>query len=492
MDLKTEILDISNDIGFFIKNWIQNNDGFGNRTFYGETFSLAFLNKIDILDTSIKKKLISSYENMDKSDSDFHWEFNNYALLEYYDDSGDEKAKKNLNPLKFKNTQCTNWTLLRSNARLAAGKNIELALKEAKNKINNYQLDSGFILDEKKVKSFQYHCFSTAMVAELFIKSEKKEFLESFLSGVDFIRNFIMENGDTLYIGRGQKQSFGYGIIIYILTLAYKYTSDNTILGDIKRIMTFLKEHQKKDGSFPLVLNKLKEDISENVDMGNSNYAGWYPYNNYFDYLSFMGFFLIKSYNIIKKLNTKKITYKKNQSYCDDNFMKISNKKYEAVVSKTGGYWTNDMPIPYLVSKKKTCTPCYGGEQFQKSLYNLKGIPLPYCRFFNKSIRWRSYSFFKENVLWILSPLGIMKRVFIFKERSIKVMTNVYSVFNFVNLYLFLEETKYKKNKLQINNVEIISKNPLIYKGHEYSADGKLKLFEDQNQNSSIEFIIKD
>jgi len=492
MDLKTEIYSISKGIGFFIKRWIKKNHKFDSRTFYGESFSLAFLNELDMLESNIKKDLIFSYENIDKSDPEFHWEFNNYALFEYFNNSGDSKVVKFLYPLKFKNTECTNWTLLRSNVRLLAEQDIKLALKEAKYKLNKFQLDSGLILDEKNVKSFQYHCFSTAMIAELYIKTKEKKFLNSFLLGVKFIRKFILRNGEALYIGRGQKQSFGYGAIVYILSLAYKYSNDKTILGDLNKIIDFLKPNQKENGSYPLVINEIKQGIPKIVDVNNPNYSGWYPYNNYFDYLPFMGFFLIKSYKILKDLDVNNIKYRKKRSYIDKNFVKVVKKRYEAVISKPGGYWTNDMPIPYLVSNGKTCTPCYGGEQFQKSLYSLKGIPLPFCKLFNKSIRWRSYSYLSENILWLVSPLGIMRREFIFKDKSIKIKTKVYSLFKFVNLYLFLNETKYDNNKLKINNMEIKSKNQLTFEGYEYSTDGKLKLFVDENKNSIIEFIFNE
>ena len=130
-----------------------------------------------------------------------------------------------------------------------------------KNIINKYQLKSGFILDKNDDKSFQYHCFSMAMIAEIYEETRDIYFKNSFLKGVNFIRNFILASGETLYIGRGQNQSFGYGALIYILSLGYKYTDDKTLLGDLEKVSQFLIQFKQDDGSFPLIMNEVKSNI---------------------------------------------------------------------------------------------------------------------------------------------------------------------------------------------------------------------------------------
>ena len=63
------------------------------------------------------------------------------------------------------------------------------------NQINDdYKKDYGTsisVKDEKPVKSFQYHCFSSSMIAEIYSKTNDGYFLNSFLKSVDFIRKFI-------------------------------------------------------------------------------------------------------------------------------------------------------------------------------------------------------------------------------------------------------------------------------------------------------------
>lgn len=489
MCITKELLEISKQISFFIKEWLIDKNNFESRTFYGSTFSLALLERTGYLQPDIKEKLLNAYKEYDKKDSQFHWEFNNYALLQYHIFSGDKDILELIYPLKFKNTPCTNWTLLRSNSRFIADQDSSLALKEAKGKIKRYQLKSGLILDDRNVKSFQYHCFSMAMIAEMFEKTGDKDFYISFISGVDFIRKFILSSGDTIYIGRGQRQSFGYGALIYILALAYKYTKDSTIIGDLNKIVTYLKKFQLNDGSFPLVMNGIKQGIPKVVDIKDTIYAGWYPYNNYFDYLPFMGFFISKAHEVLKDFNIEKSEYSQSLDYCDNNYIKKVTSNYEAVVARTGGYWTNDMPIPYIVSKDKNITPTYGGEQFQKSIYNMKGLPLPYFKVLKKSIRWRGISFIKKNTLWVISPLGIMKRKFNFLDSSILINTKVYSIFNYINIYLFDKESaKVENGYIKIHNVCIDSNKMIESEDFQFSADGKLIMFEDSRRNSTIEF----
>lgn len=477
--IKEGLINISKDISKFISNWLKNKETFECRSFYGETFSLALLSRAELLTSELKIKLIEMYGLLDKKDSEFHWEFNNYAILDYISETDDISVQYLIEPLKFKNTPCTNWTLLRSNTRLKARKDIELALDEAKEKINNFQLRSGLILDDVGVKSFQYHCFSMAMIAEIFEQTNDEYFKISFLMGVEFIRNFILSNGETLYIGRGQNQSFGYGTLIYILSLAYKYTDDKTILGDLDRIYCFFNKFQRKDGSYPLILNGLEKSIPKVIDMKDEEFTGWYPYNNYFDYLPFMGYFISKSIQVLDKLDVSVIEYRNNIDYQDEDFIKIVKPSYEAVLSKTGGYWTNDMSIPFIVSKGKSVTPMYGGEQFQKSLYSEEGLVLPYFTKLKKSIRWRSKSFFINHNLWIISPLGIMKRKFIFKKNEIEIITNIYSIFKYKHIYLALKNnTSLDTSKLELD-------------GYDYSASGKLKKYIDKEKISIIRIKIE-
>lgn len=456
-------------------------NGFNSRSFYGETFSVNLLYMNDFLDKGTKKILLQAYENIDKSGLEFHWEFNNYALMHYYRISKDKQIRKYLYPLRFKGTSVTNWTLLRSNTRLFCDTDKNLAVREARSRINRFQLPSGLILDDRGVRSFQYHCFSMAMVAEIFDQTYDEYFLTSFMKGVGFIRNFILSNGETLYIGRGQNQSFGYGVLIYILALAYRYSKDNTILGDIEKVYNFLIQFQRDDGSFPLVMNTTERGIPQEVSVSDPNYPGWYPYNNYFDYLPFMGYFITKAVIVLKELDTSIVTHQVSRDYKDHDFIKIVMPAYEAVLSRPGGYWSNDLPVPFVVNNKRSITPCYGGEQFQRSMYGLKGIPLPYFELIKKSIRWRSLAFFKKNILWLISPLGIMVREYKFQTNEIIINTSVYSFLPYKHIYLFLEKMSHICKET----------DSMEFEGYQYSASGKLECYSLKGHSSKITIRMK-
>jgi len=411
----------SEKISDYIAAWITQNSSFRLRTFYAETFSLSLLHKHNRLTPEIRQILRNEYNIKNKNDPEFHFEFNNYALTDYLKRSNDLEFHQFLFPLKFKNTPCTNWTLLRSVVRILNGVEIDLALNEAQKKIQIFQMKNGLILDDAQVKSFQYHCFSAAMIYEIFLKTKDLFFKKAFLKSTHFIRHFIMPNGDTLYIGRGQEQSFGMGVLIYILALDYKETNDSSVLGDLQKVISFLEANKKANGTFPLVFNGIEPEIPENYNPMDERFYGWYPYNNYFDYLSFLGLFLSKSFDILKEMNISISRQKLAENYRDSSFIIINKLNYRAVLSLPGGYWTNDLPFPLVFHRDRFQTPMLGGEQFQKSLYNITDLSMPLTKV--KNISWRKFGkgfFFKNSLIWV-SVFGILIRHYSFSKDYIRV-----------------------------------------------------------------------
>jgi hypothetical protein len=466
----------------------------GMRTFYAETFSLCFFALRKSLSDHTRRTLLSRYETLDKNDSEFHWEFNNYALIEYRSISGDHEVLKYLKPLRFKGTECTNWTLLRSNARIIAGDNRKQALQQAKIRIKRFQLRTGLILDDPGVRSFPYHCFSLAMIAEIYFETRDAYFLESFESGLNFIRRFILSNGDTLYVGRGQEQSFGYAALIYVLSLGAKYLEDGSTIADLRTVCDFVLSFQRKDGSFPLVMNdsapgSVLEEISK-----NRNLPGWYAYNNYYDYLAFMGYFLAKSLVVQASIPTQSVVRRTARSYQDSDFKKTVTSSYEAVVARPGGYWTNDLPMPYLVSRNHSLMPCYGGEQFAESVYSTEGLPLPFNFYFKVSLRTGRLfaSFLRGDKIIAISLLGIMVRRFEFDEHSVTVTTSVWSYLKMYHTYLFNHSVSQPTDKRLEDDYLIVSSDQAMeYDSTQYSASGPLKRFRVSGRTHRIRIHLK-
>jgi hypothetical protein len=435
------------------------------RSFYGECFALSSLVKSNKLNEDTKSYLISEYRKKDKSDSEFHHEFNNYAILT--DEALSSEFKEDFYPIVFKNTPCTNWTLLRERVKLQLDSNYELA--EAKEKIYLYQLESGLILDDPGVKSFQYHCFSMVMIGEMYLITRDEELKSSFIKGIQFIVPFISPTGETLFVGRGQNQSFGYSALLYLLVLAQNIL-DSSFQDEIELILVLLEEQVDKFNDLPLMLNQPLENPYL-VDMEDSKFYGWYPYNNYADYFCFSSYFITKAFNDYKDYKDR---YEYKESLNLSEFI-IKNNEYFSVVSNTGGYWSNDLPIPFIQYNKENILPMYGGEQFQKSLYCVEDIPLPINKLLGKSIRIKSRSKIVDDSLIVKSFLGNLKRHFEFKKSSIVITNEMLLPFLFESPYFFFKGTKEIDEKtLVYKNVEFHFSRPFKKGRPGFSSSGEL------------------
>lgn len=486
-----QLMDLALGIKDFLVEKVKDRGSFPGRTYYGETFALALFSLCGVEGRVPYDSLLSYYSQLDRSSPEFHWEFNNYALLTYGSLTGDSRVKNLVFPLKMKGTACTNWTLLRFVGEcLAAGERKRLS-REACRLLDRMQLPSGLILDERQTKSFQYHCFSAAMIFELYQLTGDVSLRERFLLATLFVRRFILDNGETLYVGRGQNQSFGYGALAYILVCAYALTNDATLLGQLNRVLRYLRSYQRADGAFPLVMGGCEHSIPEVVDPKDPEFCGWYPYNNYYDYLPFLGFFLAKAATVLGVNGVRGTLEYRCGDYCDPDYRIVCRDKYTAVLARPGGNWTNGMPMPYILSSE-CLMPCYGGEQFQASLYDETMLGLPYFPGINRSISWRALSWFFGDSLWVISPLGIMRRHFRFLENRVDIRTRVIAVLPFRHVYAFLDGT-FQRNNTVLNNpagLKIESTKPFKYIGVGHSASGGLKLFSTKGFVSSIRLEI--
>lgn len=448
---------LTDGIAAYVADYLADREDFGMRTFYGEAFALALLTKTGRLNAALEAKLLNTFQNKDRSDTQYHWEFNHYGMLE---------AGQLTGHLIFKHTPCTNWTLLRSNVRIAAGVDVDTARVEALAKLRRRQRPSGLILDDPGVRSFQYHCFSAAMIYEIYGKTHEDVWLYAFKRAVEFIRRFILPNGDTLYVGRGQQQSFGYASLIYILSAYFALTGDRSALGDLTRVAEFLMQSTDTDGSLPLVVGASKEPLPHsNTPQCDTRYSGWYAYNNYFDYLPFAGVFLKKATDILSRAPVAIPVFDAQRPYRDVDFLKIVCGETIAVVSRPGGYWANDLPMPYVYSGGRARMPCYGGEQFGHSIYTLAGLPLPMLG--KTSMRRRAISFFVGNVLVVVSPLGVLLRRFEVSEGRVCLRNKIISPFQLQDRYLFLSERPVIRSHYELTAVAPV-----------YSASGELHAYE--------------
>lgn len=418
------------------------------RSFYGESFSALLLGYSGTQYAAAYAQLCNLYRVKDKTTPNFHWEFNKYAWCTLYRKTGDEEARAFALPLRFRGTPVTNWALLRSCTRYLAEIESKKAYHEAVSVLKHFQLRSGLICDERNVRSFQYHCFSAALVAEIYQFSGKTFFRDSFRRAADFIEKFVLRTGDSLYIGRGQQQLFGYGALCCLLATAYHNFREARYIAALERCLVFLQAYQRSDGSFPLVVNGNEVGYPRSAAASDNRFPGWYAYNNYFDYLPFAGVFFRKAAEAIGGASASETCAALHEAdYRDHNFLIIRNKRYEAVLSRPGGgwkggdgYWTNDLPFPYVTLSGNRITPSYGGEQFGSSLYSPAGVPLPAIvrkgqrRLFRDGRVW---SFFLGNCLIVISMKGVLIRRFRFLQDQIIVDDIQLGLGNIFARYLF-------------------------------------------------------
>ncbi len=485
--------EVSKRIAKYLANKQTNRGSFPARSFYGETFAIFLWSCFGRDFSRNIEKAMSYYEGKDKSDPQFHWEFNNYALCHYYNNTGDTRAFTLLKNSRFRGTKVTNWILLRAVTRLYRRRvfdNIKASL-EINNSLSRQK--EGFFFDEDYARSFQYHCFSTALIGELFELTDNKKYKYKFLSGVDFISNFIMPNGDTLYIGRGQEQILGYGALIFILEFAHKITGNKLYKKNAGKVFSYLLKFQRTDGSFPLVLREGEIGYPNKIDTEDTRFLGWYAYNNFFDYLPFLGAYLMRAHKVTisdghssDKLKADSRGSTVTNGSLED-YIIYSSEKYKAVVSKPGGHWTNDQPFPYVCYKNESIFPCYGGEQFKSSIYSIKHIPLPFGRTKEKEIYFREFKYtVKKNSLAVNSTYLNFTREFDFTEEGFKLTDRTtfkkeisFEEFYPINLYFFnLERVEENIFETEYNNAVavVIPSTPCFIDSREfYCARGRLK-----------------
>ena len=464
-------------------NSLCENDEFSKyRSFYGECFALSSLKLSGMLKDDVGDYLISKYRNKDKSHSEFHHEFNNYAMTT--DETLSKTYSTDFYPLVFKNTPCTNWTLLRERVKLEHDSSYQL--NEALSKISELQLESGLILDDPGVKSFQYHCFSMVMIAEMYLINKDEKLKMSFEKGVKFILPFISPTGEALYIGRGQNQSFGYSTLLYMLVLAQDIF-EKSFETQIDKVLGLIEKQVKSFDDLPLMLNQNLADPYL-VNMKDKKFYGWYPYNNYIDYFCFSSYFITKSFTTFKDSSKEKISF--NKELTDSDFL-VRNCNYFCVVSSSGGYLTNDLPIPFIQYHGESITPMYGGEQFQESLYSDKDIPLPINKLFNISIRKKSKSKLVNDTMIVKSPFGNLKRKYSFNKEQIVIDSEMLLPFLFKTPLLFFPKTEILDNKtLRFKNVEFKLSKPFKKKLSSLTPSGEMMKVEVEGEFSmEINFL---
>lgn len=293
--MKETISNITNKLEKFLSSKLKNGK-FPLDNYYGELF---FAGVIDI--KKIKKEILNYYKKRNKSDIDFHWEFNNYILQQL------DVLEKEYNYLYFNRPfykKVTNWMLIRSLIYLRSKKiskilqgHLIILLTIIFNQRKGILYDNRIY--KRKEYSVQYHAFATLILGEIFLETRNKFYKKRFEKAILQLKR-ISKTIKNFSVGRGKRQIFGYASAIYALSLGKNFLSINSDK-EILVLLKELKKYQRKDGFIPLHL--AKEELKfrdEDYRKLGVKIKGWESYNRFYDYESFLYYYLRKSISILQ------------------------------------------------------------------------------------------------------------------------------------------------------------------------------------------------
>ncbi len=298
-----------------------------------------------------------------------HGEFNTYALLQCRERLGAGPVDALVRRLRFGGRHSANWMLLRAVCRALPGPRFSPLQSSlgARAALIRYAR-RGFIADRPGVRSFAYHAFCGALLADLWKERRARWAGVAAARAAHFAARFVLPNGDGMYVGRGQQQIFGYGALLYLLEAAAQLTGEDVFSEAADRAFSRLMQFQRGDGSFPLVLREGEPAEPWSPD---APLPGWYSYNRYADYLPFLGCFLLKA----ARPNAPSLGQVA-PAGPHPELRVWRQARYVAVLAAPGGASTNDMAFPYVCCGGQSLFPCYGAEGDQAPA---EAAPLPYA-----------------------------------------------------------------------------------------------------------------
>ena len=367
----------------------QMSDGeFPANNFYGKAFSLLVwaqhgLRFSSHIDRTMRKL---QQEQASPLPPNYHFEFNRYALLKTVGICPSlGTIEDHFGPERYTGTRVANWTLLRAYCRVHSKNFIQRMLGRAEIAIAylSFAHPSGIIEDQRGAYTMQYHAFCIALLGELLAGPLKSStwVRKWFQRSIDSLAVLVLPGGQCNYIGRGSLQSFGYAAAILAFAHAYRIFGNSYYLEKANEVLSYLERFQRIDGSFPLVLSNVPEGDPTLFDLRSPRYAGWWSYNNYYDYLPFLGAVLGLARDILR-LPRRSAYYaaKENQESVKlaHTVTVVRKIKYTAVIALPNKQvFAASQPMPYISLAGCYPLPCFGGEQHKPSLYSQYGLPLP-------------------------------------------------------------------------------------------------------------------
>lgn len=389
-----DLRDSSTRIAHYLAARQSVNGSFPAREFYGKAFAALLWSMTGpTFRTNTEAALRSiAAANRGLLPVGYHFEFNRYALLKLFAARPNFGNIDQVMPIeRYRGTRVANWTLLRAFCRLHSGHLSQRTIGRAEVAVVHrwFSDKSGLIEDQRGAYTSQYHAFCAALLGELTAGplNDSKRTLSWFKQATDSFVQWILPGGQCNYIGRGSLQSFGYAAAILALAHASRAFGDPNYVEKAAEIFRFVKRFQRVDGSLPLVLREGQEGQPDTFDLQDPVYAGWWSYNNYYDYLPFSGALLRLAAELFQNHQPRSCTRVSaatsnvQVSRIGDALVRVQTKNYNAVFTLPNRrLWAASLPIPYLEVGGVYPFPCYSGEQRIASIYNERGLPLPIVR----------------------------------------------------------------------------------------------------------------
>ncbi len=376
---------------------------------YGVAFALWLWSEFG---ADYARQLDRAWNRLKTNPPSTHGEFNTYALLHCRRRLGEGAVDALIRRLKPGGRHSANWMLLRAVCHASEGPCFSLprAYLEARTALA-WHCRGGFIEDRPGARSFAYHAFCGALLADLWNLQSFRWAGRSAMRAATLHAPLVLPNGDALYVGRGQEQIFGYGALVYLLEAAARMTGDDSYTRVAHRVFRRAMRFQRRDGSFPLVLREGEEP--EPWRASNTR-PGWYSYNRYADYLPFFGCMLLKAAGAGRISACEAAIPGRAQP----ELRVIEKERYTAVYGVSGGLPTNDLWFPYVCVDGQSLFPCYGREGIEVEPGEL---PLPYGILEDGSafgLRDRLAYRMTQSGFVGLSPLLRHERSFTFSDRG--------------------------------------------------------------------------
>lgn len=488
-----------------IANWLAQQvqaDGFPARTFYGEAFTLWLWQFFPGEFASVSQQLQPiAQQQLMRQDVEAHPEFNAWAILHYCQKTNQSPCGMLPTLPQLNNTPNSNWLLLGTLVRLLWAKQTGKQANHGKLRRHTrlllaaQQQRDGLIRDDRLISrqlplpfpygrstsyrlkkmahlqklSLQYHCFSLLLLQEIWQLTGWAFVQTAVQRGHQAIGRFILGNGDSLYLGRGQQQIFGYGSLLYFLAARANAGSQEAV-AQIDQVWQFVRQFQQADGRFPLVLRAGEDGYPKVVDTADPRWLGWYGYNNLFDYLPFLGVQLARAAQLLANSSPPSAAPTKRAAVeVTPKFAFVRQPTWQMTLAAPGGDNSQDQPMPYLCLQGESILPCFGGEAGDDQLYQLTALPLPYLQldngrfhFLRHAMRWRLRAASQNQPIFLTGHgrAGEMMRIFNWQAQEIviqdvltlkptKLPSNVQTIYPLVFTAFELAEMNNGRFKIQ-------------------------------------------